>query len=162
MNTRLFSAVVAAFAAVGLVAGCGGGSSTPKASPTPPPYNETTAKAQITANWQTLFDSTKPVAAKVGLLQDGANLEAVLQQQARSPLTQGSSAKVKTIVVAPSHTTATVTYDILRNGTPSLANQHGTAVYEGGTWKVAKATFCVLVRLAAQFSNSPVPTVCSP
>ena len=49
-----------------------------------------------------------------------------------------------------------VTFTITNSGTPLLSNIKGFAVQEGGTWKVAAATFCVLLKL----EGSP-PAACS-
>jgi len=61
-------------------------------------------------------------------------------------------------VTVNSATSATVTYDITANGTSLLSNQHGTAVYEDGTWKVGDASLCGLFKL---IPGGTVPSACS-
>jgi hypothetical protein len=142
-----------------LVAACGG-SSTPKAA-TPPPFNETTAKQTIISNWQTFFSDKSPAATKVTLVQDGPALQQVISDELKNPLAKGASAKVKTVVIAASHTSAAVTYDLLKDGTAQLKDQTGTAFYEGGNWKVSKTNFCALIALEAQFSGKATPKICA-
>ena len=46
-----------------------------------------------------------------------------------------------------------------RGGTGlALANQTGTAVYEGGTWKVGDVSFCQLLKLE---NNGTAPAACN-
>jgi len=51
-----------------------------------------------------------------------------------------------------------VTYDITAGRTSLLSNQHGTAVYEDGTWKVGDASLCGLFKL---IPGGTVPSACS-
>jgi hypothetical protein len=150
--------LIVGIAATTLVAACSSSGSHPAS---PPPFDAAVAKQQITANWQTFFDSTKPVSAKLGLLQEAPRLKPVLEAEAHNPLTRGASARVTAVVISADHKSASVTYDLLTNGQTSLAKQTGTAVYENGSWKVSKATFCGLANLEAQFSNSSPPAVCA-
>ena len=55
---------------------------------------------------------------------------------------------------------ATVTYDILVSGTPELKNQTGTAVLQGGTWKVGVTSFCGLLTLENAGKTSGLPAAC--
>lgn len=57
-------------------------------------------------------------------------------------------------VTLTSATQATVGYTILISGAPVLPGQKGTAVLQGGTWKVATASFCGLLML--QSGGKPV------
>ncbi len=50
---------------------------------------------------------------------------------------------------------ATVKYDILLGTTPALTNQTGTAVFQGGTWKVGDGSFCGLLKLEGLKSLPP-------
>jgi hypothetical protein len=58
--------------------------------------------------------------------------------------------------VLNSASSATVSYNITLNGAPALSNQTGTAVYEGGIWKVGDVSFCQLLKL-----EGTSPSVCS-
>jgi hypothetical protein len=51
-----------------------------------------------------------------------------------------------------------VTYNITANGTTLLPNQHGTAVYQNGIWKVGDASLCGLFKL---IPGGTVPSACS-
>jgi len=64
-----------------------------------------------------------------------------------------------TNVAVTSATKATVTYNITSSGGSSLlSGQTGTAVYQGGTWKVGDASLCGLFRL---IPGGSVPSACS-
>jgi hypothetical protein len=109
----------------------------------------------IADNWTAFFDPTTPAAKKATLLQDGSTtLAPVLAAQATNAQAKLTSAKVTAVTVSGS--TAAVTWDLLLSGTPVLTAQKGTAVLEGGTWKVSKASFCGLLKL-----QPPVPAACS-
>jgi hypothetical protein len=136
-----------------LAAGCGSKSSpssspTPTASPTP-----ATAEAQIKANWEKFFAAATPAADRVALLQNGQQFASVIEAQAKSPLAQGSSAKVTAVTVV-SATKAKVTYSILLAGVVALADQKGEAVLDGGVWKVSAKSFAALLALEGQSGTS--------
>ncbi|MFL6239795.1 MAG: hypothetical protein ACJ735_09950 [Actinomycetes bacterium] len=162
-TTRVATLVAAASLSVGVLAACSssGGSSGSKNST--PPFDEAAAKATITTNWETFFDPTKPAADKAALVQDAAELQPILTAQAKNPQAKTTKAKVKTVVIDPSHVKATVTYDLVpvAGGAALLPNASGVSVYEGGTWKVSKATFCTLIALGSQSSGQPVPAPCA-
>ena len=115
------------------------------------------AKAQITANWEAFFDGKTPAAKKISLLQNGQTFASVINAQAGSGLASTAGAKV-TAVVVNSATSATVSYDITLSGATALANQTGTAVYQGGIWKVGDVSFCQLLKLE---NGGTAPSVCS-
>ena len=115
------------------------------------------AKAQITANWEAFFDGQTSAAKKIQLLQNGPKFAAVINAQAGSGLASTAGAKV-TAVVVNSATSATVSYDITLSGATALANQTGTAVYEGGVWKVGDVSFCQLLKLE---NSGTAPSVCA-
>jgi hypothetical protein len=115
------------------------------------------AKGQITANWEAFFNGKTSAAKKISLLQNGQKFAATIKAQAGSSMATTAGAKVITAVVN-SATSATVKYDITVSGSPVLSNQSGTAVYEGGTWKVSDANFCQLLTLE---NGGKTPSVCS-
>jgi hypothetical protein len=104
------------------------------------------AKAQITANWEAFFDGKTSAAKKIALLQNGDKFSAIIKAQAGSGLAGSIAAKV-TAVVVNSATSATVSYNIVSGGQTLLPNQTGTAVNEGGVWKVGDVSFCQLLHL---------------
>lgn len=115
----------------------------------------TGAAKQVADNWTAFFDPNTPAAQKPKLVQDGTTtLAPVLAAQATNAQAKLTSAKVSAVTVSGS--TATVTWDLLLSGSPVLTNQKGTAVLEGGTWKVSKTSFCGLLKL-----QPPVPAACN-
>lgn len=128
-------------------------SPTPAASSASAPA-ATGAVATITKNWETFFDGKTPAATKVALVQNGQQFSAFLQAQSKSAQSQTASASVQKVTLT-SATQATVDYTILISGTPMLSGQKGTAVLEGGTWKVGLASFCGLAKL--QSGGKAVP-----
>src|SRR4051794_40861830 len=141
-SRRIATVFAGGVISVAVLAACGssGGSGGSNSSPSPAAFNEATAKQQISTNWESFFDPTKPVADKVALLQDGATLQPILTAQSKNPQAKGTKASVKTVVVDPSHVKATVTYDLVpvAGGAALLAGSTGTSVYEANTWKVSK------------------------
>ncbi len=127
------------------------------AAPSSPNAAGGNAKAQITANWEAFFDGQTSAAKKIQLLQNGPKFAAVINAQAGSGLASTAGAKV-TAVVVNSATSATVSYDITLSGATALANQTGTAVYEGGMWKVGDVSFCQLLKLE---NSGTAPSVCA-
>lgn len=163
---RIATLIAAGALSAGLLAACssssGGSSGSGNSSPSPAPFNEATATTAITTNWQNFFDSKQPVASKPALLENGSQLTAVVNQLENSPSAKDSSAKVKKVVIDPTHQKATVTYDILgAGGAAQLPNATGVAVYQNGQWLVSKASFCGLVGLFAQATGSTPPPECA-
>jgi hypothetical protein len=134
--------VTAALLALGLVAGCGGGSSKPT-------FNEADAKAQVKANWEAFFDPAKSEDDHVALIEGGETLRAAVKAAAKNPLAAKTKTTVTNVVVDPGHTTATVTYNIALNGTNVVDGGVGQAVYQDGKWKVSRDSFCGLANAGA-------------
>jgi len=130
--------------------------SSPSAAGTAGTAGTAAAEKTIAANWTAFFNPKEPVAQRIALLEDGPKLAAAVMAQAKSTEAAESSSKVVSVAVL-SASTAKVTYDILLNGTPVLKNQSGSAVLQGGTWKVADSSFCGL--LALQGTKS-LPAAC--
>jgi hypothetical protein len=163
----------AALAASGclILAACGGGSPAakpsgpkPTASATAPaePVSGSAAVAAITANWKTVFDGKAPLARRLALVQDGSQLAAFINAQAKTSFGQaamGSTATVSAVLIS-SPAQATVHWDLLLLGTPLLKNQVGNAVYLDGTWKVAIASFCGLAYLEFPKGSPKLPAAC--
>ena len=163
---------LAALAAAGCLtlAACGGGSSShpPSASPTAStstaaePTSGPAAEAAITANWKTVFNGKAPIPQRLALVQDGAQVAAFVQAQAKTSFgvaATGSSATVSAVTIT-SPSQATVHYEVLLLGTPLLKNQVGTAIYLDGIWKVAIASFCGLAYLEYPKGSAKLPAVC--
>jgi hypothetical protein len=150
-NVRTLVLVVAVTA---LLTGC---TSTPAASS---PTSATDPIAQITANWEEFFNPKTANDRRVQLLENGPAFAATLEAQSSNALTASTSPKVSKVVLT-SPTEAAVTYSILLNGQPILIDQKGTAVLDGGTWKVSSASFCVLLKLELGGSTSGLPAPCT-
>ncbi len=130
-RSRATQWAVTAVLAAAVLAGC----STTSGSASP--------AAAIKTNWTTFFDGTGSASKKVQLLQDGQAFAAVIDQMASSPLARSATATVDKVTHVQA-STATVLYTLNLGGTP-ISSQAGTAVRQGGTWKVSDATFCVLL-----------------
>jgi len=115
------------------------------------------ATAAIKKNWVAFFNPKSSVAAKEAILQNGSKYEALLKSQASNPTAATASASVQSVKIT-SPTGATVDYTILVSGSPVLKGQKGTAVYQDGTWKVSKTSFC---GLAALENGGKAPAVCA-
>ena len=148
--------------------GGGGGSHHPPASPTvstsaaAEPTSGPAAVAAITANWKTVFNGKAPIPARLALVQDGAQVAAFVQAQAKTSFgaaATGSTATVSSVAIT-SPSQATVHYEVLLLGTPLLKNQAGTAVYLDGVWKVAIASFCGLAYLEYPKGSPKLPAAC--
>jgi len=181
VNTRRFVSWILLAAAIGGgLAACSSGSSSSSSSSTPtsaPPSSaaaapsasstssgsssSSTAAAEkaVATNWVAFFNPKTPVAQRVSLLQDGQTFSSVIKAQAGSSLASQASAKVTKVTVT-SPTQAAVTYTILLAGQPVLKNQSGTAVYQGGTWKVGLASFCGLLTVENAGNTSSLPAAC--
>jgi hypothetical protein len=129
----------------------------PAATGSPGTSSNSAAVAQITANWEKFFSSSTPTAQKVALLQNGSKFTTAINDLASLPLASGIGAKVTNVVVN-SPTKATVTYNLTASGSSLLSNQTGTAVNQGGTWKVGDASLCALFKLVP---GGTVPAACN-
>jgi hypothetical protein len=132
-------------------------SSAPATSPAATSTTASTAgaKAAISANFATFFNSKSSVATRVSLLQDGSQFTSIIAAQQSNPLAKGLTAKVKSVSNITS-AQADVKYDLVVSG--SKVPMTGVAVYEDGTWKVGVATFCGLLHLEGLKS---LPAACS-
>ncbi len=134
--------------------------------------------AAITANWKTVFNGKAPIPRRLALVQNGEQVAAFVEAQAKTSFGQaatGSTATVSLVsITSPSQ--ATVHYEVLLLGTPLLKNQVGTAIYLLGTpllknqvgtavyldgiWKVAIASFCGLAYLEYPKGSAKLPAAC--
>jgi hypothetical protein len=128
---------------------------TPTATASPKAAKLTKAQsiAEIKKNWVTLFNGAAPYTAKVGIVQNGATFEPILKEQAANSTAKGATATVQSVTLT-SATTASVGYTVLLGGSPVLTNQKGTAVLQGGVWKVSVPSFCGIASL--EFSGKTI------
>lgn len=157
------ASLVGVIVAAGLLGGCGGSSG----SSSPPPSDHTTPhqtphrtppstgsggstsaadKAAITSAFVTFFSGETPGSKKITLVENGPAFSAVIDAQAGSGLSKSTTASVSKVTVT-SPTQATVVYTVSLGGVPALKNQPGSAVKDGGQWKVSASTFCALLTL---------------
>lgn len=111
-------------------------------------------KQTITTAYKHFFSGTASPAVSQQALQHGDAFKAVLEEQAKGQYSKNSGVEVGDVSVRGQ--VADVTFTITSKGAPLLSNIKGFAVQEGGTWKVAAATFCMLLKL----QGNP-PSVCS-
>jgi hypothetical protein len=162
--------VSAAAAGCVILAACGGGGGSHQSSAKPTtsatawaePTSGPAAVAAITANWKTVFNGKAPIPSRLALVQDGPQVAAFVNAQAKTSFGEAAAGSTATIssVTVTSPTQATVHYEVLLLGTPLLKNQVGTAVYLAGVWKVAIASFCGLTYLEYPKGSPKLPAVC--
>jgi hypothetical protein len=115
----------------------------------------------ISADWTAFFSAKTPITQGIGLLQDGPKFASVIQDQATSPLTSQTSARV-TKVTPVSRSRATVIYTVMVPGAFELTNLTGKALYQNGIWKVGVRSFCSVLALENGHSTSSLPAACKP
>jgi ABC-type Fe3+-hydroxamate transport system substrate-binding protein len=162
VTRRILLAPALALALALAVAACGSSSSSSSssASASSAPASSSAAGnsaavAQITANWEKFFNASTPTSQRVALLQNGAAFAVAISSL--SHLVSGLGATVTSVTVT-SPTSATVKYNLTASGSSLLSGQTGTAVYENGTWKVADASLCGLLKLVP---GGTTPAACS-
>ncbi|MFF0746225.1 hypothetical protein ACFYVL_38115 [Streptomyces sp. NPDC004111] len=111
------------------------------------PADTTAAEREVARNWTAFFAPATPLAQKAKYLENGTLLKPLLLSFSNDKRGGQSSAKVKNVRFN-SATQATVTYDLLLNGTPVLPNSQGTAVLQDDVWKVSVKSLCALVELS--------------
>ena len=120
--------------------GSGGGNHQSTTNPTASaaaaaePTGGPAAVAAITANWKTVFNGKAPIPSRSALVQDGPQVAAFVEAQAKTSFgvaATGSTATISSVTIT-SPTQASVHYEVLLLGTPLLKNQVGTAVYVDG------------------------------
>lgn len=107
----------------------------------------TSAERQtITTAFEKFFDGQSDAETKLGQIQDPDRFADTINAQAGLDIAKSTTVKVGDVdKVAPGR--AAVTYTILMNDDPVLADQHGYAVREDDEWKVSASSFCTLLTL---------------
>ena len=118
------------------------------------------AVSEITANWNTFFNSSTPNSKRVQLLENGSQFSSALTAFSASPLASAVTSKVDSVTVS-SATKATVKYDLSALGSTVAKGASGTAVLQDGTWKVGDGVFCGLLKQGAPVLGIKVPAACS-
>jgi hypothetical protein len=109
---------------------------------------------QIKSAYATLFSGKSSVPDRVAVLQDGPRFKALVTSFANNPLAKNVSATVSSVTLQGANK-AKVVYTV-KLGASALPKQTGTAVRQGGTWKVGYLGLCKLVAL-----SGTTPAVCS-
>jgi hypothetical protein len=137
-------------------------SSAPAASSSAPASGSSaSAVAEITANWNTFFNSATPNSKRVQLLQNGSEFSSSITAFAASPLASQVTSKVDSVTLT-SATQAAVKYDLSALGTTVAKDASGTSVLQDGVWKVGDGVFCGLLTEAKSAGLTiPVPSACS-
>src|SRR4029453_6569806 len=109
--------------------------------------DEAAAKEEISTNWEAFFNNALPLDQRISYLEDGEQLQALVEQQAQILGEQASQASAQVDnVTLNDDGTANVEFQILLSGQPVLPSS-GTAVL------VSKTTLCDLLALGG--SNPP-------
>jgi hypothetical protein len=155
---RIGRRIVLATVLVALIAaGCGDdddggggddGATTTTADETTTTVDEAAATEEITTNWEAFFDNQLSLDERIAYLEDGEELQALVEQQAQILGEQASQATAQVDnVTLNDDGTANVEFQILLSGQPVLPST-GTAVLVDGKWLVSKVTLCDLIALA--------------
>jgi hypothetical protein len=142
---------------VGLaLVGCGGSSKGKILVPTGTvTKNPTVEREQITTAYEKFFSGSTSLSDRVALLQNGPEFRPVIKAFASNPLAKNVSVNVSSVTLHGADK-AKVAYQVKFAGS-SLPKQTGTAVRQGGKWKVGFASLCKLVSL-----GGTTPSACKP
>ena len=116
------------------------------------------AKAQITANWEAFFNGQTPAAKKISLLQNGPKFAAVINAQAGFRPGQRGGCQGDRGGGELRHQGHGDLRHHAERRRRRCGNQTGTAVYQGGIWKVGDVSFCQLLKLE---NAGSAPSVCT-
>jgi hypothetical protein len=144
------------------LAACSGGGSSSKPAAASEPTSGPAAAAVIKARWLKVFDANIPILRRLNLLQNGQAFASFVKAQEKTTigsLVLEASGTVSSVTVHPNGR-ASVVYTILLAGKPLESDITGTAVYTGGSWKVATSTFCGLLDLAYGKKSGQIPHAC--
>jgi hypothetical protein len=110
--------------------------------------DEAAATEEITQNWEAFFNNALPLDERVTYLEDGDELQPLVEQQAAILGEQASQATAQVDdVTLNDDGTANVEFQVLLSGAPVLPST-GTAVLVDDRWLVSKTTLCDLISLA--------------
>ena len=178
MARRILLAPALGLAFATAIAACSSGpssgsSSTPPATPsstaasasntasaTSSSGGSSSAVAEITTNWEAFFSSSTPNSKRIQLLENGSTFTSAVNAFSGSPLASAVTSKVDSVTLT-SPTQAKVKYDLSAAGTTVASGATGTAVLQGGVWKVGDDVFCGLLQEGASLLNIKIPTACS-
>lgn len=145
-GVRVFGFGVGLLAGALFLSACGSSSTSPTTTTTEAHPSNAETTASIVTNWNAFFSGATSATRKIALLQSGSEFAQVINGQASSTIAKGVTSKVLDVSKVTSQS-AQVRYDIYMGSTKALAGQTGTAIKQGGSWKVSDASFCVLLGL---------------
>ncbi|MFI0264323.1 hypothetical protein ACH4OW_35635 [Streptomyces sp. NPDC017056] len=111
------------------------------------PADPAAAEREIKENWRKFFDPKLSNSEKAKYLQNGEDLQLLLEAFNGDQRGKQVSAEV-TAVRFTSATEADVTYSLRLKGATALPNAKGVSVYQDKTWKVSLKTLCALVGMS--------------
>ncbi|MFH8345732.1 hypothetical protein [Streptomyces sp. NPDC018045] len=111
------------------------------------PADPAAAERQIKENWRKFFDPKLSNAEKAKYLQDGEDLQLLLEAFNGDQRGQQVAARVSAVRFT-SATAADVTYSLTLKGATALPNAKGAAVQQDKVWKVSLKTLCALVGMS--------------
>ncbi|MFH8612431.1 hypothetical protein ACH4D5_33595 [Streptomyces sp. NPDC018029] len=118
------------------------------------PADRAAAEKEVRENWEKFFDPKTSLKEKETVLENGAEMRAVLRSFSGDERGEQVAAEVGEVEF-DSATEAEVTYALTLKGATALPDASGTAVDEDGTWKVSVKTLCALVKLSGNASPGP-------
>ncbi|MGH4030890.1 hypothetical protein ACQB60_18345 [Actinomycetota bacterium Odt1-20B] len=118
------------------------------------PADPAAAKKQVSTNWEKFFDPAVPLKEKESYLENGEKMRGVLKSFSGDKRGRQVQTKVSKVEFT-SGEAAKVTYVLTLKGATALPNAEGTAVSQGGTWKVSVNTLCALVKMSGNASPGP-------
>jgi len=112
-----------------------------------PVTNGVKADAAITYAYEHFFDPALSAAQRAALIEGGDTMRAFIDRSFAAHASEAAAGAIVVDQIDVHGATADVSFHALLNGRVSPANPgriSGTAVLEAGTWKIGRATYCVL------------------
>ena len=109
--------------------------------------NTGNADAAITYAFEHFFDPALTAAQRAALIEGGDAMRAFIDRSFAAHASEAAAGAIVVDDIIVHGTTADVSFHALLNGRVSPANPgqiSGTAVLDGGTWKIGRATYCIL------------------
>ncbi|MFH8408410.1 hypothetical protein ACH4FX_26950 [Streptomyces sp. NPDC018019] len=115
------------------------------------PADPAAAEREIKENWRKFFDPKLSNAEKARYLQNGEQLQLLLEAFNGDQRGKQVAAQVSAVRFT-SATEADVTYSLTLKGATALPDGKGVSVYQGKVWKVSLKTLCALVGMSGNAS----------
>ncbi|WP_030671499.1 hypothetical protein [Streptomyces rimosus] len=115
------------------------------------PADPAAAEREIKENWRKFFDPNSSNAEKAKYLQNGEQLQLLLEAFNGDQRGRQVGAQVSAVRFT-SATEADVTYSLTLKKATALPNAKGVSVYQDKVWKVSLKTLCALVGMSGNAS----------